>query len=62
MAWSAEGAQTTHYNAVLEVAAEANGTRVRWTIDLLPHEMAKPIKGLQEQALAVMKKTFETQP
>jgi carbon monoxide dehydrogenase subunit G len=59
LAWSAEGAQTTHYNAVLEIVPEANGTRVRWTTDLLPHEMAKPIQGLQEQALAIMKKTFE---
>jgi carbon monoxide dehydrogenase subunit G len=59
LAWSAEGAQTTHYNAVLQIAPEANGTRVQWTTDLLPHEMAKPIQGLQEQALAIMKKTFE---
>jgi len=61
LAWNAEGAQTKHYNAVLEIVPEANGTRVRWTTDLLPHEMAKPIQGLQEQALAIMKKTFEAQ-
>jgi hypothetical protein len=59
LAWSAEGVQTTHYNAVLELVPEAHGTRVRWTTDLLPHEMAEPIQGLQEQALATMKKTFE---
>jgi hypothetical protein len=59
LAWSAEGAQTTHYNAVLQIVPDANGTRVHWTTDLLPHEMAKPIQGLQEQALAIMKKTFE---
>lgn len=59
LAWSAEGAQTTHYNAVLQIAPEANGTRVSWTTDLLPHEMAGPIQGLQQQALAIMKKTFE---
>lgn len=59
LAWSAEGAQTTHYNAVLQIVPEANGTRVHWTTDLLPRAMAKPIQGLQEQALAIMKKTFE---
>ena len=59
LAWNAEGGKTTHYTAVLEVVPEANGTRVRWTTDLLPNEMAGPIQGMQEQALAIMRKTLE---
>jgi carbon monoxide dehydrogenase subunit G len=59
LAWNAQGAKTTHYNAVLEVVPEANGTRVRWTTDLLPNEMAAPIQGMQEQALAIMQKTLQ---
>jgi carbon monoxide dehydrogenase subunit G len=59
LAWNAEGGGTTHYNAVLEVVPEANGTLVRWTTDLLPNEMAGPIQGMQEQALAIMRKTLE---
>src|SRR5690349_10930259 len=59
LAWNAQGAKTTHYNAVLEVVAEAGGTRVRWTTDLLPHEMATAVQGMQEQALAIMQKTLE---
>ena len=59
LAWNAEGARTTHYNAVLEVFAESGGTRVVWTTDLLPHEMANPIAQMQDQALATMKKALE---
>ena len=59
LAWGAEGGKTTHYNAVLEVRPEANGTRVLWTIDLLPNELASAIRGMQAQGLATMKRTLE---
>jgi carbon monoxide dehydrogenase subunit G len=59
LAWNAQGGKTTHYNAVLEVVPEANGTRVRWTTDLLPHDMATPIQAMQEQALAIMQQTLQ---
>ncbi len=60
LAWNAEGGKTKHYNAVLQVSAQGSGSRVEWTTDLLPNEMAGPIQGMQEQALAIMKKTFES--
>jgi len=59
LAWTATGGKTTHYNAVLAVAPEADGTRVTWTIDLLPNEMASAIRGMQAQGLAIMKQTLE---
>lgn len=59
LAWTAEGGRTTHYNAAVQVRAEGAGSRVVWTIDLLPHEMAGPIGAMQEQGLAVMKRTLE---
>jgi carbon monoxide dehydrogenase subunit G len=59
LAWGAEGARTTHYNAVLQVVPDGAGCRVNWTTDLLPHEMAGAIQEMQEQALAVMKRTLE---
>src|SRR3954470_23198188 len=59
LAWTAVGGRTTHYNAVLEVLADRSGTRVVWTIDLLPDEMAAPIAAMQQNGLAVMKATFE---
>jgi carbon monoxide dehydrogenase subunit G len=59
LAWNAEGGRTTHYNAVLEAFEDPAGTRVTWTTDLLPNEMSAPIAGMQDQALAIMKKTLE---
>jgi carbon monoxide dehydrogenase subunit G len=59
LAWNASGGQATHYNAVLEVCADAKGTRVVWTTDLLPHEVASGVQAMQEQGLATMKKTLE---
>ena len=59
LAWNAEGGRTTHYNAVVQVFTAPGGTRLVWTTDLLPHAMAEPIAGMQDQALATMKKTLE---
>jgi carbon monoxide dehydrogenase subunit G len=59
LAWSSVGGKTTHYNAVLEIVPEGSGSRVTWTIDLLPDELAPMIEGMQKQGLAVMKQTFE---
>ena len=59
LAWTAIGGRTTHYNAVLEVLADSSGTRVVWTTDLLPDEMAQAVVALQENGLAAMKETFE---
>src|SRR5205823_11906324 len=59
LAWTAVGGRTTHYNAVLEVLADRSGTRVVWTIDLLPDEMAEPVAAMQENGLAAMKETLE---
>jgi len=60
LAWSAEGGRTKHYNAVLQVFAQGSGSRVEWTTDLLPNEMANPIQTMQEQGLAIMKRTLES--
>ena len=60
LAWSSVGGRATHYNAVMEVIADGNGCRVRWTIDLLPHELAPAISGMQRQGLTTLKKTLES--
>ena len=59
LVWGAEGAGTTHYNAALEVLAADGGSRVVWTIDLLPDKMAEPIRAMQAQGLAAMKTALE---
>lgn len=59
LAWTAVGGRTTHYNAVLQILADGSGTRVIWTIDLLPDEMADSVAAMQENALTAMKQTFD---
>jgi carbon monoxide dehydrogenase subunit G len=62
LVWGATGGRTTHYNAALEVFAEGEGSRVVWTIDFLPNEMAGAIAAMQRQGLAVMKQALESAP
>jgi len=59
LAWTAVGGAATHYNASLQLFAEANGTRAVWIMDFLPHELAGPLGAMQEQGLAVMKRVLE---
>ncbi len=60
VAWSAEGASLTHYNASAQVLNSGGNTcRVVWVADLLPHEMAPAIAGMIEQGLAAMKHHLE---
>lgn len=60
LVWGAEGGRTTHYNAVMQVISEGpNRSRVTWTSDLLPHDMAEAIGKMQELGLATLKQTLE---
>lgn len=60
LVWSAEGGRTTHYNAALEVMAGAGAaTRVVWTVDLLPDDMAPAIAAAMDAGMSVMKKTLD---
>lgn len=60
LAWTVQGVPTTHYNAVLQVSPASDGSRVTWTTDLLPDDVAGSIGEMQEQGLAAMKKSFES--
>ena len=60
LAWTAESQRLTHYNAVLEVLEENGASRVVWTTDLLPNELAASIEAMQEQGLAAMKQAMES--
>ena len=60
LVWSAIGASLTHYNASVQVFANADGqTRVVWIADLLPHEAARDVGLMMEQGMAVMKDTLD---
>ena len=60
IAWAAEGGQMTHYNASIEVLDEPDGSRLVWVTDFLPDELASTLAEMQDQALAIMKRTLET--
>lgn len=62
LAWTTEGGSLSHYNAVMEVHVEGQGARVTWTSDLLPDSAAERLGGMQEQGLAIMKRTLEAGP
>jgi hypothetical protein len=59
LAWAAIGGPAKQYHATLQVLADEGKTKVVWTSDFLPHDLAPTIAGLQEQGLAVMKQTLE---
>jgi len=48
----------SHYNASVQVFPEGDGSRIVWTIDLLPNELAPVIEGMMDQALETMKRTL----
>jgi hypothetical protein len=52
--------RASHYNAAVQVFPEGDGSRVVWTIDLLPDDLAPTIGGMMEEAAKVMKKTLAT--
>ena len=60
LAWSAVGGRLTHHNASLEVFADGAGrSRLVWTADLLPNNLAATIAAMIEQGAATMKQTLE---
>jgi hypothetical protein len=48
----------SHYNAAVQVFPEGDGSRIVWTIDLLPNELAPAISMLMDAAATAMKKTL----
>ena len=50
--------RASHYNAAVQVFPEGDGSRVVWTIDLLPHDLAPAIGGMMDEAVKVMRKTL----
>jgi carbon monoxide dehydrogenase subunit G len=48
----------SHYNAAVQVFPEGDGSRVVWTIDLLPDELAPTVGAMMDEAAGTMKKTL----
>jgi hypothetical protein len=56
------GGDLRHYNASLVVTPQEKGSRVVWTVDLLPHDAASTISRIMDGGLADMKATLEATP
>jgi hypothetical protein len=51
--------RASHYNAAVQVFPEGDGSRLVWTIDLLPNDLAPAIGGMMDHAAGFMKKALE---
>jgi hypothetical protein len=58
LVYSVVEGQASHYNAAVQVFPEGDGSRVVWTIDLLPNELAAPIGGMMDEAAKVMREAL----
>ena len=60
LVYSVVDGRPTHYSAAVQVFAEGDGrSRLIWTIDILPDELAPTVDGMMEHAVPFMKKTLE---
>ncbi len=61
LAWAVVGGpRLTFYSAAFQVFAESGGrSRCVWSADLLPNEMAGPIKAMIDNSCATMTRTLE---
>ncbi len=51
--------RASHYNAAVQVFPEGEGSRLVWTIDLLPNDLAPAIGGMMDHAAGFMKTALE---
>jgi hypothetical protein len=60
LVYSVVEGRPTHYNAAVQIFPEGDGrSRLVWTIDLLPDELAPAIGGMMDHAAGFMKKALE---
>ena len=60
LVYSVVEGRPSHYNAAVQVFPEGDGrSRLTWTIDILPDELAPTVGGMMDYALPLMKKTLE---
>ena len=58
LVWSAKG-RLTHHNASAQVFPDSDKrTKLVWTADLLPNELAGDIRAMMEMGAAAMQKAF----
>ena len=58
LVYTVEGGRASHYNAAVEVFASGTGTRLVWTVDLLPDSLAPAIDGMMGMGAKAMQKAL----
>jgi carbon monoxide dehydrogenase subunit G len=59
LVWSAVGGRLSHHNAAAQVFADGDGrSRLVWTADLLPDELAGDIRTMMDHGAAAMQRAF----
>ena len=58
LVYSVVEGRPSHYNAAVQVFPEGDGSRVVWTIDILPEELAPTVGGMMDAAVKVMGKAL----
>jgi len=58
-AYASVGGRAKHHNASIQVFPHEQGSRLVWITDLLPNELAAPIRALVDEGARVMKRTLE---
>jgi carbon monoxide dehydrogenase subunit G len=53
------GGRARHHNASIQVLPHGESARIVWITDLLPDEIAEPIRALVDEGARVMKQTLE---
>jgi carbon monoxide dehydrogenase subunit G len=62
LVYKTEGGRTSHYNAAVEVHERAGGgSRMVWTVDLLPDELAPAVEGMMGMGVKAMEKALAAQ-
>lgn len=61
LAWTATGEalHLRHYNASVQVFPHERGSRVVWTVDLLPDEAASTVESMMEQGMVAMTRALD---
>lgn len=61
LVWNIVGAPVTHHNGVMEVQDAPTGqTRLTWTADVLPAEVAPTYQQMMQQGMALIARTLST--
>jgi carbon monoxide dehydrogenase subunit G len=59
LVYASVGGRARHHNASIQVLPAGEHARVVWITDLLPDELAEPIRALVDEGARVMKRTLE---